>query len=108
MAVTGHVAALEESEARARRAQRRAVLKQVHPDLGGTPEAFQRVLACTTTTSPRPAHRGDAGGATGELVVVGSVRGRVRQAGHRALIATRTARNHLPRRLPGARREITL
>lgn len=106
---TGHAAESDELAARARRAQRRVALKRTHPDLGGTTEDFLHALdATSTTTSAHLPRTVGAGAVDGGFLVEVSVRGRAQGVRRRARVATRVIRNHLPRRLPGARRDITL
>lgn len=76
-------------------AERRALLRAHHPDLGGDPDEFVRVLDAisrldaTTSREPRTTVTDRLGG------------GRWRRRGRRAATRFRAA---LPRRLPGARR----
>jgi hypothetical protein len=71
------------------RAERRAVARRLHPDLGGDAEEFARAMAALDRAAV--VHR------PSRPVVVRSRRGRVRAAARRV-------RTRLPARWPGARR----
>lgn len=89
------------------RAERRRLVRTHHPDAGGTAQALEAALDAHDRA--RPGSR-DAAGPTraaaadvGDIVFVSTRRRRatVRRAVRRAVDA---ARDHAPRRLPGARR----
>lgn len=79
-------------------AERRALLRRHHPDLGGDPEEFVRLLAALDEAAA-PAAAGVTGAAT-------LVAGRPRRAAwrRRTRLLARRVSTGLPRRLPGTRR----
>lgn len=94
-------------------AERRALLRRHHPDLGGDPEEFVRVMAAidalgaaSAPTAPSPSREGTAreaqhSAATGGPLGTTPRRRRRRRRARRLLLRVRAG---LPRRLPGARR----
>ncbi|GAB2922676.1 hypothetical protein GCM10027047_19880 [Rhodococcus aerolatus] len=89
------------------RAERRRLVRTHHPDAGGSAEALERALAThdrdRPAAHPGPAPAPPARAEVGDIVFVSTRRGRspVRRAVRRVVDA---ARDHAPRRLPGARR----
>ena len=79
-------------------AARRALLRRHHPDVGGDPAEFVRVLAALDR-APGPDHENRVVVTTTSTGRLGG--GRWRRRGRRTLTRVRTV---LPRRLPGARR----
>lgn len=86
-----------------RRAQRRAVAMRHHPDRGGDPAEFARLMAeLDRPTAPAVA--------PGPVTVTGPgpVRRALRTAARAGRDAATRVRRRLPRRAPGARRYIDL
>ena len=80
------------------RAERRALIRLHHPDAGGDPEAFARLLAAVDTPVGSEHHPRSVA----PTVFTGRLGGgRWRRLGRRAVTRVRVT---LPRRLPGSRR----
>ncbi|WP_380169237.1 hypothetical protein [Jannaschia sp. R86511] len=84
------------------RADRRAVARRLHPDLGGDVESYLAALAEVDRRHGRTPDPGPT--ATGTTADRGTWRARRSGLRRRANRAARAARQHLPRRAPGARR----
>lgn len=82
-------------------AERRALLRRHHPDLGGDPEEFVRLLATWDAAGASPGP--EPGGATTATTLLAR---RPRRAAwrRRTRLLARRVSTGLPRRLPGTRR----
>lgn len=80
-------------------AERRALLRRHHPDLGGDPDEFVRLLAALDRDAASPGGTGGTGATT--VLTHRPLRSAWRR--RTRLLALRVSTG-LPRRLPGARR----
>ena len=95
----------------ARRSLRRATARQLHPDLGGDPDDFDRAMRALEAAGPPPPagprHRRSAGGSATNPVA--TIRTTPRSRAVRRITASgrqlvHTIRTRIPRSLPGSRR----
>lgn len=93
-----------ESEGDERRARRRAVIKEHHPDRGGDVSAFIAALAELDRTGPPPGGTAPAGAPPGAPVLVTARPRSLRALRRRSRSALAGIRRTIPRPWPGSRR----